>query len=69
MFQNPQVLNRIFPMGDPPDYEPPPEASIGAIAAREGKNPEEVLYDYCSATRAASSSCCPTSTTPTVSST
>jgi N-acyl-D-aspartate/D-glutamate deacylase len=38
-------LHKIFPLGDPPDYEPPPEASIRAIAAREGRDPFEVLYD------------------------
>ncbi len=38
-------LHKIFPLGDPPDYEPPPEASIKAIALREGRDPFEVLYD------------------------
>jgi len=33
-------------MGDPPDYEPGPEKSIAAIAAREGRPAEEVLYDH-----------------------
>jgi N-acyl-D-aspartate/D-glutamate deacylase len=40
-----QGLHKIFPLGDPPDYEPPPEASIRAIAEREGRDPFEVLYD------------------------
>jgi N-acyl-D-amino-acid deacylase len=38
-------LDRIFPMGEPPDYEPPPERSVAAIAAAEGRPAEEVLYD------------------------
>jgi N-acyl-D-amino-acid deacylase len=38
-------LDRIFPMGDPPDYEPVPEASIAARAEREGRDPEDLLYD------------------------
>src|SRR5262249_59220473 len=36
---------RLFPRGDPPDYEPPAETSVAAVAAREGRHPEEVLYD------------------------
>jgi N-acyl-D-aspartate/D-glutamate deacylase len=43
------VVNRwdlFFPMGDPPDYEPAPEKSVAAIAARTGRPPDEVAYDY-----------------------
>jgi N-acyl-D-aspartate/D-glutamate deacylase len=36
---------RIFPLGDPPDYEPPAEMSIAAMAARQGREPAEVAYD------------------------
>jgi len=37
--------DRIFALGDPPDYEPPAERSVAAIAARQGLNPAEVAYD------------------------
>ncbi len=38
--------DRMFLMGDPPDYEPTQETSIAAIAKREGRTPDEVAYDY-----------------------
>src|SRR5262245_42472205 len=41
----PKMLSRLFPLGDPPDYEPTPETSVAAIAARENRDPEAVLYD------------------------
>ncbi len=31
--------------GDPPDYEPPPERSVTALAAAQGRTTDEVLYD------------------------
>ena len=37
--------SRIFPLGDPPDYEPAPEASVAAVAAGLGRSPWDVLYD------------------------
>ena len=36
---------RIFPFGDPPDYEPHPDQSIAAEAARRGIAPEALAYD------------------------
>ena len=38
-------LEKIYPLGDPPNYEPAPEASVSAIAKREGRTAYEVLYD------------------------
>jgi N-acyl-D-aspartate/D-glutamate deacylase len=38
--------SQIFPLGDPPDYEPPASASVAAVAAREGRAPEEVVLDW-----------------------
>jgi N-acyl-D-aspartate/D-glutamate deacylase len=35
----------MYPLGDPPDYEPTPERSIAGIAAATGRNPWEVHYD------------------------
>jgi len=38
-------LDRIFRLGDEPDYEPAPDQSIAALAEREGRDPSEYLYD------------------------
>ncbi|MBI3391028.1 MAG: amidohydrolase family protein [Deltaproteobacteria bacterium] len=38
--------NHIYPLGDPPDYKPAPETSVAAAAKREGRRPEEVVYDW-----------------------
>jgi len=38
--------DRFYVMGNPPDYEPAPEQSVAAIAARTGRPPDEVAYDY-----------------------
>ncbi|MGD9618236.1 MAG: amidohydrolase family protein [Alphaproteobacteria bacterium] len=38
--------DRMYVMGTPPDYEPPQQNSIAAIAARGNSSPQEVAYDY-----------------------
>ncbi|MBM3660758.1 MAG: amidohydrolase family protein [Actinobacteria bacterium] len=38
-------LDRTFPLGDPPDYEPDPSESIAAHAERQGRDPWELYYD------------------------
>jgi N-acyl-D-aspartate/D-glutamate deacylase len=35
----------IFPLGDPPDYDPGADRSLAAIAARVGVEPAAVVYD------------------------
>ena len=37
--------DKVFRLGDPPDYEPAPETSIAAQAARLGVPPEVVAFD------------------------
>ena len=41
-----QRWEQIFPLGDPPDYEPPRSASIAGVAEREGRTPQEVALDW-----------------------
>ena len=38
-------FGKLFPLGEPLDYEPTPDQSIAAIAEREGRSPESVLYE------------------------
>ncbi|MEX0942360.1 MAG: amidohydrolase family protein [Pseudomonadales bacterium] len=38
-------FGKLFPMGDPPNYEPAPDESIAGIAAQSTKAPYEVIYD------------------------
>ncbi len=40
-----ESFQKLFPLGDPPDYEPTPDRSIAAVAEREGRNPKEIAYD------------------------
>ncbi|MCA6120111.1 amidohydrolase family protein [Bradyrhizobium sp. WSM 1738] len=35
----------VYLLGDPPDYEQPPENALGAQAKKLGKRPEELAYD------------------------
>jgi N-acyl-D-aspartate/D-glutamate deacylase len=41
--------DRMYVIGDPPDYESSAESSVAAIAARTNHTPEEVAYDYLTA--------------------
>jgi N-acyl-D-aspartate/D-glutamate deacylase len=40
-----QQWDRIFPFGDPPQYEPDPETSVAEQAKRLGMAPAELAYD------------------------
>jgi N-acyl-D-aspartate/D-glutamate deacylase len=40
-----RMYDRMYPLGDPPNYEPAPETSILAQAAARGVNPAELAYD------------------------
>lgn len=40
-----QMWDWIFPLGDQPNYEPDPSASIGALARARGVRPIEEVYD------------------------
>jgi N-acyl-D-amino-acid deacylase len=39
-------IDKIFRLGDPPNYEPGPEESLKAIAADQGRDPFDLLYDW-----------------------
>jgi N-acyl-D-amino-acid deacylase len=41
--------DRMYMMGNPPDYEPSAETSVAAIAARANHTPDAVAYDYLTA--------------------
>jgi N-acyl-D-aspartate/D-glutamate deacylase len=38
-------FERVYPLGDPPEYEPDPQTSIAARARRLGLSPAELAYD------------------------
>ena len=40
-----RAWDRMFPLGDPPDYEPPAERSLGARARAMGVDPATLAYD------------------------
>ena len=40
-----QNFEKMFVLGDPPDYEQPPERSLGAQARARGVEPQELAYD------------------------
>ena len=40
-----RTFEYMFPVGDPPDYEPAPASSVAAQARRRGVSPESVAYD------------------------
>ncbi|WP_431270309.1 N-acyl-D-amino-acid deacylase family protein [Dankookia sp. P2] len=56
--------DRMYDLGGKPDYEPPPERSIAALAAKAGQTPQEYCYDFL--TGAMAGGCC-TSPSPTTS--
>jgi len=39
------ALDGLYPLGDPPDYEPTPDRSVKALAARAGVSAAEFVYD------------------------
>ena len=44
-FGSEESFARLYVLGDPPDYEPPPEASVLAHARRQGRSAYETVYD------------------------
>ena len=40
------AFDRMYELGDPPDYEPDPATSIARRAEREGRDPLDLAYDH-----------------------
>jgi N-acyl-D-aspartate/D-glutamate deacylase len=38
-------MDKIYAIGDPPDYEPTPDQTVAAIAKRRGQDPLATMYD------------------------
>ncbi|MGV8995396.1 MAG: N-acyl-D-amino-acid deacylase family protein [Parvibaculaceae bacterium] len=43
------AYHKMFDLGNPPNYEPAPEDSIGARAKLSGQNPDEIVFDVLTA--------------------
>ena len=43
------AYHKMFDLGNPPNYEPAPEDSIGARAKVTGQNPDEIVFDVLTA--------------------
>ncbi len=43
------AYHKMFDLGNPPNYEPAPEESIGARAKLSGQNPDEIVFDVLTA--------------------
>ena len=56
---------KMYLLGDPPDYEQPPENALGAQARRQGGRPEELAYDAMLSDDGPACSMCRSSITPT----
>jgi N-acyl-D-aspartate/D-glutamate deacylase len=41
-----QQFEHLFLLGETPDYEPPPEQSVAALASRRGSSPQAVALDH-----------------------
>ncbi|MDQ2649812.1 MAG: amidohydrolase family protein [Actinomycetota bacterium] len=41
-----QRWGQMFPLGNPPDYEPPASASVAGVAEREDRDPQDVVLDW-----------------------